>query len=309
MKKLTTATWVLRAEKWHGDLVDYSGVEYVAWNVKVALRCRKHDLVYLQTPNNHAPAGDGASNGRDTGCPKCRRENSPGAPRKKTVAWIKQGRAAHPHIGFDRSEYVTARLPIEVECPIHGPQVWATPNGFLKSHRGCAECAFIDMADGKRGGPDHFLRRAAETHGTTYGYPMHDYTGMREGVTIYCRDHGPFVQNANKHVMGTRCPDCAYIGKEGGFNCDKPGMLYYLRVDGGMYKIGITNNDVQRRYSLADQAKFTIVNAEVCEVGRDAYEWEQRILKAFAEYRYQGPDVLSSGNTELFTHDVLGLDV
>jgi hypothetical protein len=43
--------------------------------------------------------------------------------------------------------------------------------------------------------------------------------------------------------------------------------------------------------------------------GRKAFELEQYYLNLFKEHRYQGPPILkSSGNTELFTHDILGLD-
>ena len=43
--------------------------------------------------------------------------------------------------------------------------------------------------------------------------------------------------------------------------------------------------------------------------GRVAAEREAEILSQFAGDRYYGPDILvGGGNTELFTHDVLGLD-
>jgi len=45
------------------------------------------------------------------------------------------------------------------------------------------------------------------------------------------------------------------------------------------------------------------------EVGGDAAERESEILHQFAGDRYYGPRLLvGAGNTELFTHDVLGLD-
>ena len=44
--------------------------------------------------------------------------------------------------------------------------------------------------------------------------------------------------------------------------------------------------------------------------GQDAAEREAEILNQFSRDRYYGPDILvSAGNTELFTHDVLGLDM
>ena len=43
-------------------------------------------------------------------------------------------------------------------------------------------------------------------------------------------------------------------------------------------------------------------------MGRAAAEREMEILRLYAGDRYYGPDILRKGNSELFTHDVLGLD-
>lgn len=45
------------------------------------------------------------------------------------------------------------------------------------------------------------------------------------------------------------------------------------------------------------------------EIGKDAYAYEQALLKTYAAYRYHGPAVLSeTGIDEIFTCDILGLD-
>jgi hypothetical protein len=105
------------------------------------------------------------------------------------------------------------------------------------------------------------------------------------------------------------CPDCA----ESGFNPSEPGTLYYVAVttdDGNtLYKIGITNLSVKRRFPTLDFVRMRIVKTWQFEVGRDAAEREAEIISQFAGDRYYGPDILvGAGNTELFTHDVLGLD-
>jgi len=40
------------------------------------------------------------------------------------------------------------------------------------------------------------------------------------------------------------------------------------------------------------------------ENGQDCYNEEQYILQNFKQLQYRGPDVLTSGNTELFTEDI-----
>ncbi len=90
-------------------------------------------------------------------------------------------------------------------------------------------------------------------------------------------------------------------------------MLYYVAVatdDGDTrYKIGITNLSVEKRFPAADLARIRIVKKWQFAVGRVAAEREAEILYQYAGDRYYGPDILvGAGNTELFTHDVLGLD-
>ncbi len=107
----------------------------------------------------------------------------------------------------------------------------------------------------------------------------------------------------------TGCPDCA----ESGFDPSEPGILYYIAVttDEGdtRYKIGITNLSVEKRFPAADLARIRIIKTWRFTVGRVAAEREAEILYQYAGERFYGPDILvGAGNTELFNHDVLGLD-
>ena len=119
--------------------------------------------------------------------------------------------------------------------------------------------------------------------------------------------HGEFKQQPSNHLSGKGCRQCTW----GGFDSSKPGTLYYLKVsvDGdNYYKIGITNKSVVDRYKKTDLDKIEIVKEWYFEIGQAAFDQEFSILREFKEYIYSGPDVLASGNTELFTRDVLGLD-
>ncbi len=56
-------------------------------------------------------------------------------------------------------------------------------------------------------------------------------------------------------------------------------------------------------------ARIRIVKTWRYSIGRAAAESETEILSQYAGDKYYGPDILvSAGNTELFTHDILGLD-
>jgi hypothetical protein len=108
--------------------------------------------------------------------------------------------------------------------------------------------------------------------------------------------------------QGCGCPKCA----EYGFQFNKPAITYYLRIatpDRPLYKIGITNRTVAKRFPR-DMHRITILKIWNFDIGTDAYEYEQQVLRENAFDLYRGPDVLhNDGNDELFVCDVLGLDV
>ena len=92
----------------------------------------------------------------------------------------------------------------------------------------------------------------------------------------------------------------------------KPAILYYLRIDAqpcAVYKIGVTNRTVADRFTPADLEKITVLQTRRFKLGKWAKCAESQTLRTFTADRYTGRDLLSSGNSELFTRDVLNLDL
>jgi len=56
-----------------------------------------------------------------------------------------------------------------------------------------------------------FITKARSVHGERYDYSKVEYTGAFKKITIICRDHGEFEQNAGTHSSGAGCPQCARI--------------------------------------------------------------------------------------------------
>jgi hypothetical protein len=111
------------------------------------------------------------------------------------------------------------------------------------------------------------------------------------------------------HIQGTGCPGCAVTG----FDQTKPGLLYYLAVqtddDETLYKIGITNLTVKKRFPNADLLRIREIKTWCFDQGAEAAKREIAILREYADDLYTGENVLlGAGNTELFVRDVLGLD-
>ena len=129
-------------------------------------------------------------------------------------------------------------------------------------------------------------------------------------MKIICPDHGLFLQYQTTTLSKDPvAADCAQTG----FNPSEPGLLYYiaLTTDDGdtLYKVGITNLSLKKRFPTIDRTRIRIVKTWQFEVGRDAAKREAEILRRFVRDRYYGTDILvGAGNTEMFTHDVLGID-
>lgn len=86
-----------------------------------------------------------------------------------------------------------------------------------------------------------------------------------------------------------------------------PDFLYYLKVTYNnqvFYKIGITNRTIKERFG-SDMKYIQVLHKIHYKSGQDAYNEEQRILNKFKDFKYVGPDILKSGNTELFIKDIL----
>jgi hypothetical protein len=65
---------------------------------------------------------------------------------------------------------------------------------------------------------------------------------------------------------------------------------------------------VKDRFLVSEFNKMRVLKIWYYNNGADAFDAEQEILREHAEQLYTGWPVLTSGNTELFISDVLGLD-
>lgn len=154
----------------------------------------------------------------------------------------------------------------------------------------------------------NFEAKSRIVHGDLYDYHLVDYLAANIPVKIFCRKHAEFfLQRPSAHIQGHGCPKCMVSG----FNINKNAILYYLRVHHDntiAYKIGITNRTVDTRFRKHDLNKITILKQWEFYSGEAARDTEQEILKQYSAHKYLGEPLLSNGNTELFTIDILGLD-
>lgn len=282
-KKLTRKDFIARAHKKHYGRFDYTKSKYVNYDTKVIIICKIHGE-FLQTPHDHL-AG--------YGCPVCGKSQ-----KLTTTTFIEKAVLKHSNkYIYNKVNYVDSKTKVTITCAHHG-DFEQTPASHL-SGRGCKLCVSTSSFEG-------FKEKAFKVHNKKYTYlsPPTSYK-FNALIEIICPVHGKFFQKACSHLSGRGCSQCA----KSGFDVKKPGLLYYIKVKShGLYKIGITNLTVEKRFTIEDLSNIEILRTWYYDNGEECAKTERTILEEFKSFKYYGDKVLRSGNTELFVEDVLRLD-
>jgi len=288
MLKRTTAEVIKLAVIKHGDRYDYSKLIYKGAREPMKVICKLHGE-FNPSFDNHV------NKGRD--CPVCA-----GNKKFTTSSFIEECNKVHNNFyNYSFTKYTTAHKKLIVTCPKHGNfKVEAN------SHRRgtiCSKCSELNLIT-----PEiKFWSMVNQNHiKTDYDYSKVKYVSGSSKIKIGCKIHGEFLQIAKIHAEGSKCPFCA----RNNFSLNLPSILYYVSIDNGTYyKIGVTSVTVKKRFINVDYKRMVIIKEWNFNNGIDAYLFEQQILKANARYKYKGNKLLRDGNTEIFTRDVLKLDI
>ena len=298
MRKLSTKDFISKAMIAHGNTYSYEDVVYVGNKVPVVIKCAVHGN-FTQTPSDHLVG---------KGCILCGLDRTRTKKTKQLHQFVIDAREVHgTKYTYHKVVYKNNKSVVTITCPIHG-DFEQRPLNHIKDKQGCPVCGKIAAIQQITKGKEQFVAEAVALHGDVYSYESVEYVTTHTPVAIICKEHGTFKQAPDSHLHGRGCPRCA----KSGFDPTSPGTLYYLRVQAEngdtLYKIGITNLTVQQRFTALDLSKIHVLSITTYEIGANAYAEEQRIMTQFKEFKYKGQNVLSSGNTELFIKDVLGVD-
>jgi hypothetical protein len=186
-RKTTLPEFITKARLKHGDLYDYSKVDYIKSNIKVIIICNKHGE-FPQKPEDHLTGH---------GCPFCRIVNR----RSTTVKFIKSAKLIHSErYDYSNVDYIKNNTEVIIICKLHGefPQ---KPDSHL-SGSGCPLCG------GKVKSTSDFIKKAKLVHGNKYNYSKVDFINALTEVIIFCKIHGEFPQKPHYHLCGTGCIKC-----------------------------------------------------------------------------------------------------
>lgn len=124
--KLTTETFIKRANKIHNNKYDYTKTIYVDSLTKVCIICPEHGE-FFQNPFSHL-------NG--FGCPKCS-----GLAKPTLTEFIEKAKEVHgDKYDYSKVIYKNAHTKVTIICPKHG-EFKQSPRNHLNRKHGCPKCA------------------------------------------------------------------------------------------------------------------------------------------------------------------------
>ena len=196
-----TEDFINKARNVHGDIYDYSLVNYKNNHTQVEIICKEHGK-FLQSPKDHL-------SGR--GCPYCGRERSNEDIKSRMMLskdeFIKRANEVHgERYDYSLVNYKDTKTKVEIICKEHG-SFFQSPNKHMQGN-GCPACGRERTAEHNFLTLDDFIRKAKNVHGDKYDYSKSLYTGADNKLEIICEKHGKFEQTPHNHLKGTNCPSC-----------------------------------------------------------------------------------------------------
>ena len=127
----TKEEFVQKAKQVHGDVLDYSKVNYQGSHVKVEIICPIHGS-FFQTPAAHK---SGAY------CRHCSFELNAQGTRIGIEEFIRRAKKIHGEkFDYSQSVYKSKDTPLVISCPTHG-EFNQSPANHIRLEQGCPSCA------------------------------------------------------------------------------------------------------------------------------------------------------------------------
>jgi len=155
-----------------------------------------------------------------------------------TEETIKKFKKKHSNkYSYELVKYKSAISKVSIICSKHGI-FEITPNSHLNGS-GCSLCGRERTGESKKSDTSLFVKSANRVHSHKYNYNRCTYITNLDNVTITCKKHGDFYQQARKHLSGQGCKKCANESQYCNFveKCEKKYKDYlYSKVNyKGMY--------------------------------------------------------------------------
>ncbi len=194
----------------------------------------------------------------------------------------------HPNYEINWNDFKGSLIKMKIKCNLHG-EFYMKPYNLYYG-RYCRLCGNNHSREKQLTKKEDFLKIANLKHNNFYKYNIPDKLAFKDKIEIICPAHGTFYQTGANHAkIGTKCPYCARINKNGrsllswknycNFN-NKKSYIYIIECFNNterFLKIGITTKKLEERYTKKFPYKYNILlfkedNAE------NVWNIEKRIL-------------------------------
>jgi len=202
-------------------------------------------------------------------------------------------------------EYINGTTKVKIICSEHG--IFEKQPELHKKGIGCQKCAYRITNESKTTNQTNVIMQFNLTHNGDFDYTMVEYKNARSKIKIKCIKHDHiFEQRPDAHAAGRNgCDFCKQITNTRERFKNIKTTLYYVKID-QVYKIGITTKPILERFSQDIRAgkDIELIMQKSYTDGSVAFDNEQYILKLCEKYKYEGVQIIVSGNTELFSSDI-----
>lgn len=206
-------------------------------------------------------------------------------------------------VGWLGGEYKNSKTKAVVRCDIDGTE-WSSIVLDLQNGHGCPKCALARRSR-KRANPIDVAEKRLLDAGIPFSrWVSGTYENNRSKLVAVCERHGEWTTSFGCAMSGCGCPSCSATG----LSRNKASYLYALvSDDGGMIKIGVTNNVKSRIRSLKKSTPFgfEVVGIVPFSDGYKAEEKERSLHKLMNGANQSG----FNGCTEWFFFDDLASSV
>ena len=284
-KRMTKEQFVEKAIELHGELYDYSKVEYNGNKIPVCIVCPTHGE-FWQKPNVHLSGCK---------CPKCSNENKVKRVCNSKEWFIERATLVHgDKYDYSKTIFSGVNNPVLITCKKHGD--FYQSGGTHLRGSGCPLCA----KENKKMTTEEYVRRCAQVHNHKYDYSLVEYRDIQERVTIICPIHGAFEQIANSHLRGQGCPKCKSESHKKpifGFGINDYKGNIFSREKGLEVFYSVWHSMIRRCYSEYHKKHGpTYKGCSVCEEWRYLSNFKSWFDENYKEGCHLDKDILVQGN-------------
>lgn len=184
----TTEKFIEKAKEIHGDIYDYSKVEYVNNHTKVCIICPKHGE-FWQLPMVHLRPNKGK-------CLKCSYETRNAYKKLGKEKFIEKAKKIHgDKYDYSKVEYINAITEVCIICPKHG-EFLQVPHYHLRGH-GCRKCRQskmeVEITKFLKDNNINFIHECGASQFKWLGKLRYDFYLPQYNVAIECQGKQHFI--------------------------------------------------------------------------------------------------------------------